>query len=415
MIIDQLNQWWSTFIAFSAQFVTPDWAKLIPLIPVILLLLVVGPIVTLLALAWLRYGAIRPRRHVAFADARRAAELDADGQPVYPAGEPYSPSGAGGLRARRHAVRIRRGAPRRLPQVQPRPPRRPRHLRQLRALVHPQAHHPLARVGRAAARRGRRRLSHRTGRNRASAPIPPPRPSRHRATAPASRVIDMAQASSLLFILGTIATALGFAAHVGHAVLLANGRRVTAFAPSAARQPAFAAAGVTGSFVASRAAAASGGASLATSPRRCTRAATLATSIGFALLLASLVLRGIAVGRGPYGNLYEFSVAFATSILGGYLFLARRYPIRQIGFIPVGVALAIAAVRLVAAVGHRAARPGPPERAAADHPRGAGGASPTGSSPRRSRPASATWSRAPATGSRGCRRTGRSTRSPTAR
>ena len=47
------------------------------------------------------------------------------------------------------------------------------------------------------------------------------------------------------------------------------------------------------------------------------------------------------MGRGPYGNLYEFSVAFATSILGGYLFLSTRYPIRQIGFIPVGVALAM--------------------------------------------------------------------------
>lgn len=92
MIIDQLNQWWNSFIAFSAQFVTPDWTKLIPLIPVILLVLVVGPIVTLLALAWLRYGALRPRRHVAFADPRRAAELDADGHPVYPAGEPYSPT-----------------------------------------------------------------------------------------------------------------------------------------------------------------------------------------------------------------------------------------------------------------------------------------------------------------------------------
>jgi cytochrome c-type biogenesis protein CcsB len=98
---------------------------------------------------------------------------------------------------------------------------------------------------------------------------------------------------------------------------------------------------VTGSFVASSTAAASAGPSLAASPSPLTRAASLATAVGFALLLASLVLRGIAVGRGPYGNLYEFSVAFATSILGGYLYLARRYPIRQIGFIPTGVALAL--------------------------------------------------------------------------
>jgi cytochrome c-type biogenesis protein CcsB len=149
----------------------------------------------------------------------------------------------------------------------------------------------------------------------------------------------MAQASSLLFVLGVIATAIGFAAHVGHAVLLANGRRVVVSAPSA--QPAFATGGVTGSFVTSRAMAATAPVGLAASPTPLSRAATVATAVAFALLLASMVLRGIVVGRGPYGNLYEFSVAFAASILGGYLFLARRYPIRQIGFIPVGVALAM--------------------------------------------------------------------------
>ena len=39
--------------------------------------------------------------------------------------------------------------------------------------------------------------------------------------------------------------------------------------------------------------------------------------------------------------MFEFSVAFAFSIVGGYLFLQRRYPIRSIGFIPIGVALAM--------------------------------------------------------------------------
>jgi cytochrome c-type biogenesis protein CcsB len=149
----------------------------------------------------------------------------------------------------------------------------------------------------------------------------------------------MAQASSLLFVLGVIATAIGFAAHVGHAVLLANGRRAVVLAPS--MQPAFATGGVTGSFVTSRAVAAETPVGLAASPTPLSRAATVFTLLAFALLAASMVLRGIVVGRGPYGNLYEFSVAFAASILGGYLFLARRYPIRQIGFIPVGVALAM--------------------------------------------------------------------------
>jgi cytochrome c-type biogenesis protein CcsB len=149
----------------------------------------------------------------------------------------------------------------------------------------------------------------------------------------------MAQASSILFVLGVIALAIGFAAHVGHAVLLANGRRIVSFAP--ARQPTLAAAGVTGSFVASRAVAASSELRLSASPTPLSRAATVLTAIACSLLLASLAARAIVVGRGPYGNLYEFSVAFGTSILGGYLLLARRYAIRQIGFIPTGVALAV--------------------------------------------------------------------------
>jgi cytochrome c-type biogenesis protein CcsB len=149
----------------------------------------------------------------------------------------------------------------------------------------------------------------------------------------------MEQASSILFAVGVIVTAIAFAAHVGHAVLLANGRRIVAFAPG--QQPAFATGGVTGSFVTSRAAGAGARLDLSASPTPMSRAATWLAAIAFGLLLASLVTRAIVVGRGPYGNLYEFSVAFATSILGGYLFLATRYPIRQIGFIPVGVSLAM--------------------------------------------------------------------------
>jgi cytochrome c-type biogenesis protein CcsB len=148
----------------------------------------------------------------------------------------------------------------------------------------------------------------------------------------------MAEASSLLFVIGVIATALAFAAHVGHAVLLANGRRAIALAP--VRQPALAAQGVSGSFVTSQATR-GGEPVLAVSASPLSRPAALLALAAFALLVASLVLRGIVVGRGPYGNLYEFSVAFGASIVGGYLFLQRRYPIRQIGFIPLGVALAM--------------------------------------------------------------------------
>lgn len=90
MIIDQLNRIWSSLLQFSAQFVIPDWGGLIVLLPILLLIGVVGPIVTILALAWLRYGAVRPRRKVSFAEVRRPAQLDGAGNAVCPAGEPYS-------------------------------------------------------------------------------------------------------------------------------------------------------------------------------------------------------------------------------------------------------------------------------------------------------------------------------------
>jgi len=148
----------------------------------------------------------------------------------------------------------------------------------------------------------------------------------------------MAVLSSDLFSLGVILVALGFAAHVGHAVMLANGRRLVSLAP--ARQPAFAGV-VTGSFVDEQVRSASTGLDTYASPSPLSRAAIGLTLIAWITLGASMLLRAIVVGRGPWGNMYEFSVAFAFSMLGGYLYLQRRYPIRSIGFIPVGVALAI--------------------------------------------------------------------------
>ena len=44
------------------------------------------------------------------------------------------------------------------------------------------------------------------------------------------------------------------------------------------------------------------------------------------LLAASLVIRAMLVGRGPWGNMYEFTVAFGVGILAGLSNLERRYP-----------------------------------------------------------------------------------------
>jgi cytochrome c-type biogenesis protein CcsB len=151
----------------------------------------------------------------------------------------------------------------------------------------------------------------------------------------------MAELSSALFPIGVLFVALGFAAAVGHAVMLAHGRRsVAALAPQLGRQPAFAGV-VTGSFVTSHSEAQANGPSLAASPSPLSRAATWLTTIGAVALGGSLLLRGIVVERGPWGNMFEFTVAFAWSIVCGYLILARRYAIGSIGFIPTGVALAL--------------------------------------------------------------------------
>jgi cytochrome c-type biogenesis protein CcsB len=151
-----------------------------------------------------------------------------------------------------------------------------------------------------------------------------------------------------LFSIGTIVLVFAFAAAVGHAVLLANGRRAlaAALAPAAAvaagaPRPAWA--GVaTGSFVDSRAAAVTAGPSDYAAPSPLSNVSRWLTFGAFLVLAASMVVRGVIVGRGPWGNLFEFSVAFATSILFGYLVLARRYPIGSIAFLPVGVALGLA-------------------------------------------------------------------------
>jgi len=153
--------------------------------------------------------------------------------------------------------------------------------------------------------------------------------------------------NQVLFTVGTIVLAFAFAATVGHAVMLAAGRRSFAAGLAAAGlagnpvRPAWA--GVaTGSFVDSRSAVAAAGPADFASGSPLSGAARWLTFSAFAVLVASMVVRGIIVGRGPWGNLFEFSVAFAASILFGYLVLSRRYPIQSIAFLPVGVALALA-------------------------------------------------------------------------
>ncbi len=66
---------------------------------------------------------------------------------------------------------------------------------------------------------------------------------------------------------------------------------------------------------------------------------TLVAWLSFAFLLASLTFRTIATGHGPFANMYEFSISFATGIIGVYLFFERRYHQRILGLIVLPIAL----------------------------------------------------------------------------
>jgi cytochrome c-type biogenesis protein CcsB len=126
--------------------------------------------------------------------------------------------------------------------------------------------------------------------------------------------------SQYLVITGSLLLLLAFVMAVAHATLLATARR-----------PVMALAGADGG--------------LAALPGGVPTASALSHGLTWASLLvlgAGLATRAIVVGRGPWGNMYEFSIAFAFGVLGGYLFLERRYPIRALAFLPLGVALFLA-------------------------------------------------------------------------
>lgn len=64
----------------------------------------------------------------------------------------------------------------------------------------------------------------------------------------------------------------------------------------------------------------------------------------FAVVLQGLAIlfRTIASERGPYANMYEFSLAFVFTLLLVYMLFERRYEVRQLGAIVMTIALAMA-------------------------------------------------------------------------
>jgi ribosomal protein S27AE len=90
-ISDQLQQMWSDLLAWLSTIIIPDWSSIIALLPLLLLIGLVGPLLTLAVLAWLGYLATKPRTKVDFVEGRRYAPMDANGKPIPPVAEPYCP------------------------------------------------------------------------------------------------------------------------------------------------------------------------------------------------------------------------------------------------------------------------------------------------------------------------------------
>jgi len=71
------------------------------------------------------------------------------------------------------------------------------------------------------------------------------------------------------------------------------------------------------------------------------RIGLLLTWLGFLLHLAGVVTRGLAAGRVPWGNMYEFSITASLAVAIVYLVFVHRYKLQWLGL---GVTLVVAAV-----------------------------------------------------------------------
>ena len=272
--------------------------------------------------------------------------------------------------------------------MRPRPQRRDRHLRELRPHLQPHASHarlrPASHRRRAGAPPSSRPSSpargnhppcrQRPGTRHGTGLLDPLRPRRHRHR---HRVRGACRAR-------------------GAAGERPAGRRVRARAPAGVRDGR--GHRVVRDLAARRPRA---GSSSSASPSPLSRAATWITARAFVLLVSSLVTRAHrrrAAGR--TGTCTSSASRSRRRSSAATCSSHQRYPIRQIGFIPVGVSLAMLLYASSLPSEIEPLVPALQNAAAAHDPRGHGGARRTGSSRRRSRPASGTSSRGRATGSR---------------
>jgi hypothetical protein len=88
-LIDTLNQIWTQILEVTSIFVMPDWGFLISMLPVLIVVGLVGPFLTGLAIGTVIYLATKPRVKVSFVEGPRVAEIGPGGEPVFPVGLPH--------------------------------------------------------------------------------------------------------------------------------------------------------------------------------------------------------------------------------------------------------------------------------------------------------------------------------------
>lgn len=81
---------WTDFLGLLQKIIIPDWSDVINALPILFVLGVLGPVLTLLALLWVHYLFTRRTGRVRLADqAPVPAERDEDGYAVIPPNTPF--------------------------------------------------------------------------------------------------------------------------------------------------------------------------------------------------------------------------------------------------------------------------------------------------------------------------------------
>ena len=84
---------WTAFLQWLQTIIVPDWSGLIALLPILIVLGVLGPALTLMAAYWVYVLATNRRGKVRVEDPLPVAATElADGNYDYPSNEPYCPT-----------------------------------------------------------------------------------------------------------------------------------------------------------------------------------------------------------------------------------------------------------------------------------------------------------------------------------